>query len=246
MKAMIFAAGLGTRLKPYTQTMPKALVPVAGVPMLEILIRHLQRNGINDILINVHHFAGQVIEFIRQNNNFDANIIISNEEDLLLDTGGGLKKAAWFFNDRQPFLVQNVDVISDVSYSNMLDFHKSNSALATLAVCSRETSRYFLFDEQMQLCGWENTQTAEIRMARPDIQNLTKNAFSGVHIIDPSIFELMDKDGKFSIVDTYLGLAATNKIMGYKHNPDNWVDMGKPQELIKAEIILGKLNSLER
>ena len=246
MKAMIFAAGLGTRLKPYTQTMPKALVPVAGVPMLEILIRHLQRNGINDILINVHHFAGQVIEFIRQNNNFDANIIISNEEDLLLDTGGGLKKAAWFFNDRQPFLVQNVDVISDVSYSNMLDFHKGNSALATLAVCSRETSRYFLFDEQMQLCGWENTQTAEIRMARPDIQNLTKNAFSGVHIIDPSIFELMDKDGKFSIVDTYLGLAATNKIMGYKHNPDNWVDMGKPQELIKAEIILGKLNSLER
>lgn len=246
MKAMIFAAGLGTRLKPYTETMPKALVPVAGVPMLEILISHLQKNGINDILINVHHFAGQVIGFLNQNNNFDANIVISNEEDLLLDTGGGLKKAAWFFNDQQPFLVQNVDVISDVDYHDMLAFHNDNGALATLAVCSRETSRYFLFDEQMQLGGWENTQTSEIKMARPGTQNKSRFAFSGIHIIDPSIFNLMDKTGKFSIIDTYLGLAASNKIMGYNHNPDNWVDMGKPQELIKAELILGKLNSLER
>jgi NDP-sugar pyrophosphorylase family protein len=139
-----------------------------------------------------------------------------------------------------------VDVISDVSYSNMLDIHESKKALATLAVCVRETSRYFLFDEQMQLCGWENTQTMEIKMARPCAQDKSRFAFSGIHIIDPSIFNLMDQNGKFSIVDTYLGLAASNKIIGYKHNPDNWVDMGKPQELIKAELILGKLNSLDR
>jgi NDP-sugar pyrophosphorylase family protein len=241
MKAMIFAAGLGTRLKPYTETMPKALVPVAGVPMLEILIKHLVKNGINEILINVHHFAGQLIEFLKLNNNFGANITISNEEDLLLDTGGGLKKASWFFNDEQPFLVQNVDVISDLDYNEMINFHKSNKALATLAVCNRVTSRYFLFDGQMQLCGWENTRTAEIIMARHDSQNLARYAFSGIHIIDPAIFNSIKKEGKFSIVDTYLELASTNKIKGYEHNPENWVDMGKPEELLKAELILQKI-----
>jgi N-acetyl-alpha-D-muramate 1-phosphate uridylyltransferase len=241
MKAMIFAAGLGTRLKPYTNTMPKALVPVAGVPMLEILIRHLQKNGIQDILINVHHFAGLVIGFLKQNHNFGANITISNEEDSLLDTGGGLKKASWFFNDQQPFLVQNVDVITDVNYRDMLAFHNKNKALATLAVCNRTTSRYFLFDEQMQLSGWENTKTAEIKMARPGIQNLKRCAFSGIHIIDTAIFSSMNKEGKYSIIDTYLELAATHKIIGFEHNRENWVDMGKPEELKKAEIILKKL-----
>ena len=241
MKAMIFAAGLGTRLKPYTETMPKALVPVAGIPMLEILINQLLKNGINEILINVHHFAGQVIEFLDQNNNFGANITISNEEDLLLDTGGGLKKAAWFFDDKQPFLVQNVDVISDLDYKGMVDFHNGNKALATLAVCDRVTSRYFLFDEQMQVCGWENTKTGEIKMARPDSLNLERFAFSGIHIIDPAIFNSIKKEGKFSIVDTYIELASTNKIKGYKHNPENWVDMGKPEELLKAKLILEKI-----
>lgn len=241
---MIFAAGLGTRLRPYTDAMPKALVPVAGVPMLEILIKHLLKNGINDILVNVHHFAGQVIEFLKQNNNFGVNITISNEEDLLLDTGGGLKKASWFFSDQQPFLVQNVDVISDVDYREMLDFHNRNEALATLAVCNRETSRYFLFDEQMKLRGWENTRTSEIKIVRPGIDNLARFAFSGIHIINPSLFNSIGKEGKFSIVDTYLDLASINKIVGYVHNPENWVDMGKPEELIKAEMILKKLKSI--
>lgn len=245
MKAMIFAAGLGTRLKPYTETMPKALVPVAGVPMLEILIKHLQKNGIHDILINVHHFAGQVIEFLKYNNNFGAKITISNEEDLLLDTGGGLRKASWFFNDQQPFLVQNVDVVSDVNYQDMLAFHNKNNALITLAVCNRKTSRYFLFDEQMQLCGWENTKTDETKMARPGIKNLKRFAFSGIHIIDPAIFISMKKEGKFSIIDTYLELTATKKIRGFEHNQENWVDMGKPEELTKAENILKKINSIK-
>ncbi len=241
MKAMIFAAGLGTRLKTYTQTMPKALVPVAGIPMIEILIKHLQKNGITDIIVNVHHFADQVIAFLKQNNNFGANITISHEKELLLDTGGGLKKAAWFFNDKKTFLVQNVDVISDINYKEMLDFHNSNGAIATLAVSNRKTSRYFLFDEQMQLCGWENTKTSEIRMAQPAVYSPAKFAFSGIHIIDPSIFNYMDQGGRFSIVDTYLELAADHKITGFEHNPENWVDMGKPEELVKAGLILDKL-----
>ncbi len=240
---MIFAAGLGTRLKPYTENMPKALVPVAGVPMLEILIKHLQENGIRDIIVNVHHFAGQVIEFLDRNKNFGANIAISHEDELLLDTGGGLKKAAWFFNDNEPFLVQNVDVLSDLDYSKMLDTHTKSGALATLAVCRRSTSRYFLLDDQNQLCGWENTQTSEVRMVQPGAQNLNRFAFSGIHIIDPSIFGFMPEGGKFSIVATYLDLAASKKVIGFEHNPETWVDMGKPEELLKAASILNRMKN---
>jgi NDP-sugar pyrophosphorylase family protein len=241
MKAMIFAAGLGTRLKPYTEIMPKALVPVAGIPMLEILIMHLKKNGINDIIVNVHHFAFQVIEFLEKNNNFGADITISHEKDLLLDTGGGLNKAAWFFDDKQPFLVQNVDVISDLSYQDMFGLHVKTNAIATLAVSKRETSRYLLFDDTMQLCGWENTKIAEVKMARAGIQNPTRFAFSGIHIINPSIFRHIHKQGKFSIIDTYLELAADHKIIGFEHDPEYWVDMGKPDELIRAELIIDKM-----
>jgi N-acetyl-alpha-D-muramate 1-phosphate uridylyltransferase len=245
MKAMIFAAGLGTRLKPYTEAMPKALVPVAGVAMLEILINHLQANGINEIIVNVHHFAGQIIGFLEANNNFGAGIAISHEEDLLLDTGGGLKKAAWFFSDHEPFLVQNVDVISDVNYLDMLDMHKKSGALATLAVSDRKTSRYFLFDDKMQLSGWENTKTAEVKSIGQKVLNPKRLAFSGIHIINPEIFGLMNQAGRFSIVDTYLDLATNQRIMGYEHNPENWVDLGKPEELLKAEEILKKSKSTQ-
>jgi N-acetyl-alpha-D-muramate 1-phosphate uridylyltransferase len=245
MKAMIFAAGLGTRLKPYTESMPKALVPVDGVPMLEILIRHMLANGIHDIIINVHHFAGQVVEFLKQKSNFGANISISHEEDILLETGGGLKKASWFFDDNKPFLVQNVDVISDLDYREMLDMHNKSGAIASLAVSDRETSRYFLFDDTMQLCGWENTKTAEVKMVRREVQNPKRLAFSGIHIIDPMIFNLMHQSGKFSIVDTYLELAASYRISGFEHKPENWVDMGKPEELLKAVNIITRLQSMK-
>ncbi len=238
---MIFAAGLGTRLKPFTDTMPKALVPVSGIPMLEILIRHLKANGINDFVINVHHFANQVIDFLKSNDDFDANIAISHEEELLLDTGGGLLKAAWFFDDNKPFLVHNVDVISDIEYQEMLGIHNKTKALVTLAVSKRETSRYFLFDENMQLCGWENTKTGEVKIVRPEVTDMLRFAFSGIHIIDPLIFSYMKQDGKFSVVDTYLELAASHKITGFEHKPENWVDMGKPDQLLKAESILRKL-----
>jgi NDP-sugar pyrophosphorylase family protein len=241
MKAMIFAAGLGTRLKPYTESMPKALVPVASIPMLEILIKHLLKNGITDIIVNVHHFADQVIEFLKFNNDFGANITISHEKELLLDTGGGLKKASWFFDDQQPFLVQNVDVISDVNYMDMLDLHSNSQSMATIAVSKRETTRYFLFDNTMQLCGWENTKTGEVKMARQGIGKLARSAFSGIHIIDPAIFGFMHQNGKFSIVETYLELAASKKITGFEHDPENWLDLGKPEELMKAEKILKKI-----
>jgi N-acetyl-alpha-D-muramate 1-phosphate uridylyltransferase len=244
MKAMIFAAGLGTRLKPYTDTIPKALVPVSGIPMLEILIKHLKTNGIFDIIINVHHFAGQVIEFLELNRNFDANITISHEEEHLLDTGGGLKKAAWFFDDGQPFLVQNVDVVSDISYRDMLELHRMTRSIATLAVTKRATARYFLFDPAMQLSGWENTKTGEVKLAQPDSKQLKRFAFSGIHILSPGIFRMMHQNGKFSIVDTYLELAAEYKITGFEHDPSNWVDMGKPEEISKAEMILTKTNIL--
>ncbi len=241
---MIFAAGLGTRLKPHTETLPKALVPVAGIPMLEILIKHLHKNGINDMIINVHHFAEQVISFLKKNNNFGANISISDESDLLLDTGGGLKKTSWFFDDKKPFLVQNVDVISDINYKEMLKAHLDSGSFATIAVSNRKTSRYFLFDDRMRLCGWENTSTGEIKIVSHVTQNLNRFAFSGIHIINPEIFTLISQKGKFSIVDTYLELASTLKISGFAHNPENWVDMGKPDELLKAEKVLERIKIL--
>lgn len=241
---MILAAGVGSRLKPYTQTMPKALVPVAGIPMIEMLIRHLQMNGINDIIINVHHFGDQILEFLKLKNNFGANITISDEKEMLLDTGGGLKKAAWFFDDKLPFLIQNVDVMSDIRYQDMIDLHTDTAALATLAVSRRDTSRYFLFDENMQLCGWENTKTGELKIVRPKALNLRRFAFSGIHSIDPVIFDYLIEEGRFSIVDAYLRLAADYKIIGFEHDPVNWVDMGKPEELSKAELILEKIKFL--
>ncbi len=243
MKAMIFAAGLGTRLMPYTETMPKALVPVAGTPMIEILIKHLISNGITDIIVNVHHFANQVIAFLSRNNNFGVKIAISNETDLLLDTGGGLEKAAWFFNDHQPFLVQNVDVICDVNYSDLLQEHNKYNAIATLAVSQRETTRRFIFDSSMQLCGWENSKNQEVKMARTQSENMKKFAFSGIHIIDPEIFGFMSQQSKFSIIETYIEMAATQKIVGFVHNPDYWVDMGKPDELLKAENLLTRMKN---
>lgn len=241
MKAMIFAAGLGTRLKPYTNSMPKALVPVGGVPMIEILIKHLVGKGISNIIVNVHHFSDQVIDFLEQNKNFGADIVISDESYRLLDTGGGLLKASWFFDDNQPFLVQNVDIICDIDYSDLLKYHRRTDALVTVAVSRRETSRYFLFDDKMQLSGWENTKTGEVRMARPEIKNPERYAFSGIHLIDPVIFEFIKQDGKFSIVDSYLELAPTRRISGYDFESENWVDMGKPEELLKAELILNKM-----
>ncbi|NVO21622.1 MAG: nucleotidyltransferase family protein [Bacteroidetes bacterium] len=240
MKAMIFAAGLGTRLKPYTENLPKALVPVAGKPMIEHVILRLKQFGIEEIIVNVHHFADQVIDFLEQNKNFGIGIEISNESGQLLETGGGLWKASWFFNDGAPFLVHNVDIFSEIDLAEMLVYHRHHEALASLAVSSRETSRYFLFDSTFRLYGWENIAKMEQMLIGMSRDELTRMAFSGIQILDPRIFSLLNKKGRFSLVDVYLELAGANKILGFPHDPNTWVDMGKPADILKAETMINQ------
>lgn len=234
MKAMIFAAGLGTRLQPLTNNKPKALVEINGTTLLEIVINRLKLFGFNDIIINVHHFSDMIIDFLKKNNNFNINITISDESGAILDTGGGLKKAAWFFNDNKPFLVHNVDIISNIDLSEMYNNHIKSDAIATLAVKNRNSSRYFLFDENNTLCGWKNTKTKEIKITKETNSKLTLYAFSGIHVISPEIFNYITEKGKFSIIDVYLKLAATNKIMALNHDNSLWFDVGDKNKLIEA------------
>lgn len=233
MKAMVFAAGLGTRLKPLTDSKPKALVEVRGVPLLEIVLKRLIAFGFTDIVVNVHHFADQIIDFIEKSN-FDANIIISDETDLLLDTGGGLKKASVHFGNR-PVLIHNVDVISSLNLGELYQHHIDNNALATLAVKNRKTSRYFLFDHSNQMVGWKNMKTNEIRMSKVGFGKFNALAFSGIHVVSPKIFDIMTGEGKFSITDVYLNLSRSQRILGYQCESSMWMDLGNSDNLAKAE-----------
>ncbi len=244
MKAMILAAGKGTRLKPLTDSTPKALVELNGTPMLEIVIRKLIKSGVQEIIINVHHLANQIIDFLKDKNNFGIRIEISNEENQLLDTGGGLKKASWFFDDNKPFIVHNVDIISDIDLNAMMDDHYKHDALATLAVRDRQSSRYFLFNHQNYLCGWKNTKTEEIITHEPNLE-LKPLAFSGIHIINPKIFSLMSNSEKFSIVESYLKLSQKHTIVGYQNDQDYWFDIGKPENLKKANEWLKKNETID-
>jgi NDP-sugar pyrophosphorylase family protein len=232
-KAMIFAAGLGTRLYPYTQNTPKALVKIQDKTLLEIAIRKFIDIGIHDMVVNVCHFADQVINFLTENHNFGARIMISDERDNLLETGGGIKKASWFFEGTDSFFVYNVDVLSDINLSEMKDFHLAHNALVTLAIRKRETSRYLLFNENSRLCGWENLKTGE-KILASDQPDLERQAFSGIHIINPEIFNLLSESGKFSIIASYLRLAKKYKIMGFNHDDSLWMDVGTPQKLQEA------------
>jgi mannose-1-phosphate guanylyltransferase len=238
MKAMILAAGLGTRLLPLTNNVPKALVPINGKPLLEIIICKLRSFGFDDVIINVHHFADQIIDFLKANNYFDIHISISDERAQLLDTGGGLKKASWFFNDNQPFLLYNVDIISDIDLKKLFLFHQESDALVTLAVRNRKTSRYFLFDDSNSLCGWKNFETGEIKIVRNIRTKIKLIAFSGIHIINPDIFELITEEGSFSLIDKYLALAKSYKIQGFNHTETQWIDIGKIGCLEEAEKLL--------
>lgn len=232
MKAMIFAAGLGTRLKPVTDLIPKALVEVNGKPLLQHAIEKLSNEGFTEIIINVHHFANQIIRYLSDNQNFGITIKISDETEMLLDTGGGLKKASWFFDDNMPFLVYNVDVISNIQLKDLYNYHITNKGFATLAVRNRLTSRYLLFDDNNQLQGWENKQKGEIRLCGNETYNNVKPlAFSGIQIISPSIFKFFDDQNKFSIIETYLQLAADQNIFAYQHDSTSWEDVGKPEQL---------------
>ncbi len=242
MKAMIFAAGFGSRLLPLTEDKPKALVEVNKIPMLEIVIKKLIKSGCDDIIINVHHFAEKIIHYLQDNNNFGINITISDESNLLLNTGGGLKKASHFFDDGNPFIVYNVDILSDIDLVDMYNKHVTSGALATLAIKDRETSRYFLFDNDNNLSGWRNIQTGAEKISREDVGELRQFAFSGIHIINPSIFNDIHTQGIFSITNTYLELAKRYDIKGYDHNNSFWMDLGKIDALKEAEKIDNILN----
>lgn len=237
MKALIFAAGLGTRLKPLTDTMPKALVPIDGKPLLEHVILKLKAAGFNQIIVNVHHFPDQIIEFLKSKNNFDLRIEISDERDKLLDTGGGIKKAKWFFDDGKPFLVHNVDILSNIDLQSLYQQHLETSPLATLVVSERDTFRYFLFDKEARLKGWINEKTGEVRQEKlANTEQFNKLAFSGIQVLSPEVFKLMDHfSDHFSIVDFYLRNAAQQQIKAYVPQALKMIDVGKLNVLTDAE-----------
>ncbi len=236
MKALLFAAGLGTRLQEYTKNTPKAMVRLAGKPLLQHAIEHLKESGITELTINVFHFADQVISFVHENKSFGINIHISDERYQLLDTGGGLKKAAPFLKGNGPVLIFNVDVISNLDLKALKNYHLEQNSLATLVVRDRETSRYLMFDKNLQLAGWKNFSSGETRVCREDsFATAQPLAFSGIHIIEPELLDLITEEGKFPIMDLYLRLAKNHLIKGFADQSDLWMDLGKPEQLQAAE-----------
>jgi NDP-sugar pyrophosphorylase family protein len=243
MKAMILAAGLGTRLRPLTDDRPKALVTVAGHTLLEIALRRLRAVGVSDVIVNTHHYAEMIFEYLEANSNFGMKIEVSREE-VLLDTGGGLKYAAHFFLDsiqdfQEPFILHNVDVLSTIDLGRMMRFHTQHDALATLSVQDRPTSRYLLFDPQGQLCGRRTVRGSQAEDSQDEVVSpaspLQPLAFSGIHIISPRIFAEMEEKGAFSIIPAYLRLAAKGeKIMAFRADEYYWRDLGRPQSLVEA------------
>ena len=238
MKALIFAAGLGTRLKEYTSDKPKALVQLAGKPLLQHVIEKLMAHQITDITINVFHFADQIISFLENHPFSGTQIHISDEREELLDTGGGLKKAELFLAGSEPILIYNVDVISNLDLNLLENDHRASGSLATLVVRQRETSRYLMFDQHFQLAGWKNFSNGETIISREDIFSGAKPfAFSGIHIVQPKIFKLISEEGKFSIMNLYLRLAQTEAIKGFVDTSTIWMDLGKPEQLQLAETL---------
>lgn len=230
---MILAAGRGTRLKPFTDEHPKALAVVNNKTLLQRNIEYLASFGITDVIINVHHFPEQIIDFVKVNSGFGSKVTISDEGEEVLETGGGLVKARTFFNDDEPFVLMNVDILTDLNLRRMVKQHKSSKALATLAVTQRKTNRYFLFDDLETLCGWKNVKTGEQKISKESGKYFEK-AFSGIHVISPAIFPLIKLEGKFSMVDVYLQLCKTNCIMGFDHSTSKFIDVGKPESVIMA------------
>ncbi len=234
MNAMIFAAGLGTRFKPWTDSHPKALAVVNNKSLLQRNIEYLQQYNITNVVVNVHHFADQIIDAVHENKGWGSNIIISNESNEVLETGGGLLKAQSLLENDDPFITLNADILTDLSISNLLSFHKSNDALISFGITNRNSSRNFLFDERNRLCGWENNITGEQKISIAK-DNLKPMAYSCVAIFEPAIFELIPQRGKFSLTETYLSLAAEHLIMGYEHSGDRFIDVGKPESVEVAE-----------
>jgi NDP-sugar pyrophosphorylase family protein len=232
MKAMVLAAGLGTRLRPLTDTRPKALVEIGSRTLLEITLSRLRSFGVRDVIINVHHFAEMIVDYLHANANFGMHLEISRE-DMLLDTGGGLKRAAWFFDTADPFILHNVDVISTIDLESMIQAHIRDAALATLAVKQRESSRYLLFDDHNQLCGRRRGSETELLRAAGNVEPL---AFCGIHVISPRLLGMLKEEGAFSIVDVYLRLAAAGeKIVAFRADQYYWRDLGRIESVRQAE-----------
>jgi N-acetyl-alpha-D-muramate 1-phosphate uridylyltransferase len=246
MQAMIFSAGLGTRFKPWTDKHPKALASVNGKSLLQRNIEYLQQFGIKDVIVNVHHFAEQIENAIVENDGWGSNILVSDERDEVLETGGGLLKAKDLFNPGERFITCNVDILTDLDISKLLLFHEKNKALISFGVTNRKTSRYLLFDENTRLCGWRNTRTGEEKISIPPSPSgeglgvRFEKAYSCVVVFEYDIFRLLEENnfsGKFSLIDVYLKLAANHLIMGYDHSGDLLVDVGKPESVTIAETI---------
>lgn len=233
MKALIFAAGKGTRLKPFTDHHPKALAKVNDVPLLERNIRYLQSFGINDFVINVHHFGDQIVDFLKSNDNFNAKIEISDESEELLETGGGLVFAKRFLDHGEDFIIMNADILTEININDLVEYHKKMKDFATLAVSDRESSRKLLFNDDFVLRGWLNVQTGEQRLAEFN-KGFKPFAFSGVHCINPVIFDKIKRTGKFSVMEEYLDLMQTEQIHGFLHDRI-LIDVGRPESVIEAE-----------
>lgn len=233
MKAMIFAAGLGTRFKPWTDKHPKALAVVNGKSLLQRNIEYLQQYGIKDVVVNVHHFADQIEEAVQNAKGWGSNIIISDEREEVLETGGGLLKAKHLLQG-ETFLTINVDILTDINLKNLLVFHQQENADITLGVTGRTTSRYLLFNEYNRLCGWRNTATGEERVSIQTDEHIQK-AYSGIAIFEPAVLDAITQTGKFSLIDVYLSLAASHKIVGFDHSESRVLDVGKPESVAIAE-----------
>lgn len=234
MKAMIFAAGLGTRFKPWTDKHPKALALVNGKSLLQRNVEYLQQYNITEVVVNVHHFSDQVIDAVKKNNGWGSHISISDETGEVLETGGGLLKAKNLLQNDEPFITLNADFLTNLNINNLLAFHKNKQALISFGITNRKTSRNFLFDENDRLCGWRNNATGQEKIAVPK-NNLKEMAYSCVVVFNPQIFELIPQRGKFSLVDTYLSLAVHHPIYGFDHSGDKLVDVGKPESVAVAE-----------
>ena len=242
MKAMIFAAGLGTRFKPWTDSHPKALALVNGKSLLQRNVGYLQQFGIREVIVNVHHFANQIYEAVKKNNGWGSTLYISDETDQLLDTGGGLVKVRKWLSNKEPFVTINADILTNLDLNKLISFHQRRKPLISFAVTTRKTSRFFLFDENDCLCGWRNKKTGEEKgpfltfpKGEGKRNNLVEKAYSCVVVFEPRIFSLIPFTGKFSLVDVYLALAKDHLILGYDHTGDKLVDVGKPENIATAE-----------
>ncbi len=243
MKAMIFAAGLGTRFKPWTDQHPKALAPVNGKSLLQRNIEYLQRYGITEVVVNVHHFADQVLDAIEKANGWGSTIRISDERDEVLETGGGLLKAASLLSN-SPFVTINADVLTDLNLEALLQFHRQEQALISFGLTNRKSSRNILVDAHNRMQGWVNLSTNEFRFPAESVYTaenalsvLVPKAYSTVVVFSPEIFSLIRRTGKFSLIDVYLDLAGTHKIMGFDHSGDRFIDVGKPDSVAQAEAL---------